>query len=120
MSTQPKTNKSKFWLVFFGLIVVISLIGGGSYALNEAGVLSAATSTADEGERGTPPDFTEDDMPEGMADRAEGGRSSTALLGLGKSVGQLAIIIAVVYYAQKLFGWLERRWQKPKLSGQPG
>ena len=126
MSTQPKTNKPKFWLVFFGLIVLISLIGGGTYALNEAGLLGS--STMSEGDRNAPSGFSAGELPdgatftppEGFPDRDDGGTSSIALLGLGKSVGQLALVIAAVNYAQKLSGWLEKRRQKPKLSGQAG
>lgn len=124
MSTQTKTSKPKFWLVFFGLMVLISLMGGGTYALNEAGLLSS--STAQEGDRTPPADFeasettdsTSFSPPDNMGERPDGDMPSSALLGIAKVVGQLAVVITVVYYGQKLLAWLERRYRKPKLNGQ--
>lgn len=125
MSAQPKTNKPKFWLVFFGLMVLISLIGGGTYALSEAGLLGSSTSP--DGDRTAPADFATDELPDGtsfappdgMGDRPDGDMDSGALPGIAKVVGQLAVVITVVYYGQKLLGWLERRFRKPKLGSQP-
>ncbi|MCB8976197.1 MAG: hypothetical protein H6657_02080 [Ardenticatenaceae bacterium] len=124
MSTQTKTSKPKFWLVFFGLMVLISLIGGGTYALNEAGLLGSSSSQ--DGDRTAPADFSEGETldstsftpPDGMGDRPDGDMNSGALLGIAKAVGQLAIVITVVYYGQKLLAWLERRFRKPKLGNQ--
>ena len=124
MSTQKNTRKPNFWLVLAGLLLLIGLIGGGAVALNEAGLLNASNTPDDRNESIAQPDFNSEAptdseafrRPEGRPDHEEGGGSSAALLGLGASVGKLAIIIAIVFYAQKLLGWLEERFRKVKLA----
>jgi hypothetical protein len=103
-------------------LLVIGLIAGGTYALNEAGLLVSG-SMPDDAVR---PDFVSGDAtgsktftpPEGMPEgRPDEGGSGT-LVGFAKAIGQLALVIAPVYYGQKLFGWLEKRLRKSKLTNQ--
>ena len=72
-----------------------------------------------------PPDFNMDELAEdgtfSPPDREahdEGGVSSAGLLGLGKSIGQIAIVVAVVYYSQKLLDWLGKKFSKPTVHNQ--
>ncbi|MCB9420139.1 MAG: hypothetical protein H6667_10055 [Ardenticatenaceae bacterium] len=132
MTTRKPTRKPNFWMVLIGLFLLIGLIAGGTYALNEAGYISAAGMP----DGGAPSDFaglTDADSsdtavmttdaastdsrpapPEGMED----GRSSQALTGFAKALGQMALVITLVYYGQKLFGWLEKRLRRPRLTNQ--
>lgn len=124
------TRKPNFWIVTLGLLLLVGLIAGGAYALNETGLITTAAIP----EEGTRPEFAElnDDEtsgevviateeistaerpapPEGMDDN----HSSQALLGLAKAIGQMAIVITLVYYGQKLLGRFEKRLRKPKLT----
>lgn len=123
MSTRQKTGKPNFVMVVLGLLLAIGLIIGGTFALSELGLLgpSGGTGAVSSGlATGTLPDgaFTGErpSRPEGMADDHNNGGS--ALIGFVKAIGQMALVITLVYYSQKLFGPLEKRWHKPKLTNQ--
>ena len=125
MSTQKRDRKPNFRLVLIGLFLLIDLVAGGTYALNEAGLLGSTNTAENDGERMPPPDFNMDELAQdgtfSMPDREahdEGGISSAGLLGLGKSIGQIAIIVAVVYYSQKLLDWLGKKFSKPRMHNQ--
>jgi hypothetical protein len=122
MSTRKKAGTPNFGIVIFGLLLVIGLIAGGTYALNEAGLLSSGTMP----DGAARPDFVSGDAtvsktftpPEGMPEgRPDEGGSGT-FLGFAKAIGQLALVIAPVYYRQKLFGWLKKRLRHRKLTNQ--
>jgi hypothetical protein len=121
MSTRKKTGKPNFWIVILGLLLVIGLIAGGTYALNEAGLLSSGTMP----DGAAPPDFAASDTgsetfapPEGMPEgRPDEGGSGT-LIGFARAIGQLVLVIVPVYYGQKLFGRLEKRLRNRKLTNQ--
>ncbi len=121
MSTHQKKSKPKFRVVMVGLFLFIGLIVAGTYALNEAGLISSGVTP----DGAAPSDFAASDttsssftppegMPEGRPD--EGGNGTLA--GFAIAIGQLALVIAPVYYGQKLFGWLEKRLRKQKLTNQ--
>ena len=121
MSIHQKKSKPKFWVVMFGLLLFIGLIVGGTYTLNEVGLLSSGTLP----DGAAPSNFAASDttsssftplerMPEGHPDE----NGSGTLAGFAIAVGQLALVIVPVYYGQKLFGWLEKRLRKPKLTSQ--
>ena len=125
MSTQKRDRKPNFWLVLTGLFLLIGLIAGGAYTLNEMGLLGSTSTAESNGERMAPPDFNMDELAEdgtfSPSDREahdEGGVSNAGLLGLGKSIGQIAIIVAVVYYSQKLLDWLGKKFSKPRMHNQ--
>jgi len=125
MSTQKRDRKPNFWLVLTGLFLLIGLIAGGTYTLNEMGLLGSTSTAESDGERMAPPDFNMDELAEdgtfSPPDREahdEGGVSSAGLLGLGKSIGQIAIIVAAVYYSQKLLDWLGKKFSKPTVHNQ--
>jgi hypothetical protein len=118
MSTQMKTNKKQFWIVVLGLLIVIGLIAGGTYLLNEQGLISVG---------GPPEGFSDgppDGAPEGMPDFAEdgerperpdhhddgaGGFSTQALGGLFKVIVQISIVVFIIAGGQWLLSWLQRR-----------
>jgi hypothetical protein len=122
MSTRKKTGKPNFWIVIFGLLLAIGLIAGGTYALNEAGLLVSGTMP----DGAAPPDFAVSDAtgsetftpPEGMPEGRPDEDGSGTLIGFARAIGQMAVVIALVYYGQKLFGWLEKRLRKQKLTNR--
>lgn len=122
MSTRQKTRQPVLWVVILGLFLLIGLIAGGTYTLNEAGLLGSAAMP----DGAAPPDFTADGTagsetftpPEGMLEGRHDEDGSGTLVGFVITIVQLALVIMPVYYGQKLFGWLEKRLRKPKLTGQ--
>lgn len=124
MSTHHKTRKPNFWIVIFGLFLLISVITAGTYALNEFGLISPAAMSGGEG--GAPPNSTTGELLsnnsssesdafnllESMPGDRHGDTPGGSITGFAKAIGQLAVVITLVYYAQKLLGWLERRLHK--------
>ena len=123
MSTKKKSNKINFLIVVLGLFTVIGLIAGGTYFLNEQGLISAGNMPEGGGERpdGPPADFEEGgEMPA----RPEGGEAggmgfnSQALSGFFKAILQISIVVFVIAGGQSLFSWLQRRRRRvPAHSG---
>ncbi len=114
MSTKKKSNKMKFLVVVLGLFAVIGLIAGGTYILNEQGLISAGSIPEGGGERpeDPPPDFEEGgEMPA----RPEGGEAggmgfnSQALMGIFKMILQIVIVVVIVVVGQSLYHWLVKR-----------
>jgi hypothetical protein len=80
MPAQKKTNGKQFWIVVLGLFLVIGLVAGGTYVLNEQGLISAGGGPEGGPPGGGPdgstegfPDGPPDGAPEGRPDFAEGG-----------------------------------------------
>ncbi|MCA9931115.1 MAG: hypothetical protein KC419_21670 [Anaerolineales bacterium] len=124
MSTRnKKKSRQNVWAVILGLFLAIGLIAGGAYALNDMGLLSSGM-PADGG--GALPEFVEGEMPDDASlgerplppDGASEGSSSQVLISFATAIGQMAAVITLVYYGQKLLGWLEKRLRKPKLTDQ--
>ncbi len=119
MSTQKKTNRKKFWIVVLGLFLFIGLIAGGTYVLDEQGLISAGGKVQD----GPPDDMTE--LEEGAErpsppdrDDENAGFNSQALSGLFKSILQISAVVVVIAGGQGLFSWLRRRRHRtPAHSG---
>jgi flagellar biogenesis protein FliO len=127
-----KTSRKNFWIVVLGLFLVIGLVAGGAYVLNEQGLISAVG-----GREGGPPDgfpdSSSDGRPEGRPDFAEDGErperpdhheggpegfNTRALGGLLKVIVQISIVVAIVAGGQWLFSWSQRRRRRaPANSG---
>lgn len=123
MTTHKQARKPNFWVVTLGLFLLIGLIAGGTYALNEAGFIRAGATA----EGRIPPDFPTGVDSESSAavltgerpsrpERSGGDRSNVAILGFAKAIIQMAIVITLVYYGQKLLSRLEKRLRRPKVT----
>ena len=113
MSTKKKANKGKFLVVVLGLFTIIGLIVGGTYVLNEQGLISAGN-MPEGGEarpEGPPPGFEADGETTTRPERDEAGMAfnSQAVVGLFKVMLQISIVIVIVAGGQWLFSWLRRR-----------
>lgn len=121
MSTKKKTNKQNFWIVVLGLLLLIGLIAGGTYVLNEQGLISAGGEAQD----GPPSDMDMAEFEEG-AERPErpdhdgegGGFNSQSLVGLFKVVLQISVVVVIITGGQWLLSWFQRRRRRaPAHSG---
>jgi hypothetical protein len=120
MSTKKKTNRKRFSIVVLGLFLLIGLIAGGTYVLDEQGLISAGGEVQDgpladmaeleEGaERPSPPDHEGD---EGA------GFNSQSLAGLFTAILQISVVVVVIAGGQWLLSWLQRRRRRaPAHSG---
>lgn len=109
MSTKKKTNKTQFWLVVLGLFFMIGLVVGGTYVLDEQGLISTSEMSGERSE-GAPADFTEgterptrpDSDDEGM------GLNAQAFQGLFQVILQIGVVVVVVVVSKRLYAWLSK------------
>jgi hypothetical protein len=114
MNTNKKLRKGSFWLVLLGLLLMIGLVSGGVYLLDDQGLIGLGGEM--DGER---PSFPEMDAaaangetfqrPSRDHDEA-GGFSIQGLLGILKVVVQLGIVVVIVTGFQRVYARLANRW----------
>ena len=119
MSTKKKTNKTQFWLVVLGLFFAIGLVIGGTYVLNDQGLISSGEMS---GERpdGPPTDFEEGAQRPVRADfenENQGmGFNAQALQGMFQVMLQIAVVVLVVVVSQQLYTWLIKLLPRSKTA----
>lgn len=119
MPTTKNSNQMKFWMVLLGLFLLIGLVAGGTYILNDQGLISAGNTAPGELSEGAPPDLEEGAaMPERPEGGSEGmGFNSQALVGVFKALLQISLVVAIVAGSQWLISWLQRRRRRsPRYS----
>jgi hypothetical protein len=112
MSTKKKSNKMSFLLVVLGLFLVIGFVAGGTYFLNNQGLLSVGGAVPGERSDRPPANFEEGTERPARPDGEEGGSggvNAQAFAGLFKTIGQILMVVVVIAGGQWLFAWLRHR-----------
>ncbi|MBK7896661.1 MAG: hypothetical protein IPJ90_17645 [Anaerolineaceae bacterium] len=113
MNTNKKQRKASFWLVLVGLLLLVGLVSGGVYLLDDQGLISLGGEMA--GERPSLPEMSttadgDTFLPPTRDHDEAGGFSGAGLLGLLKTVVQLGIVVVALTGFQRVYARLANRW----------
>ncbi len=116
MKTNKKSQTAKFWAVVLGLFLLIGVVSGGTYLLNEQGFISLGGEV--EGERPSFDSINTENADDQLASRPTrgqdheeaGGIDSASLTGILKMIAQLGIVVIAVTGFQWMYARLVNRF----------